>query len=176
MPTWRVNVRVVCAQVKAIFGSNSAMRRRELDGEITDGEGAAFLKPTLDTLFTRPRITDLSRIAENVIYVCVDPNGGATLTGGPGSDTAIVSFAVSSGMFVVSGRGMCCCGKVSGWFLFLFLLLRLLFAWLGDIHRTHQCDKRENALVDPRAQVDWRAVAVNQRRERRREIQFQERQ
>lgn len=112
------------------------MRRRELDGEITDGEGAAFLKPTLDTLFTRPRITDLSRIAEDVIYVCVDPNGGATLTGGPGSDTAIVSFAVSSGMFVVSVQNVVgVVGNVCGCFLFLLVLL---FHRLGDIHRTHQ--------------------------------------
>lgn len=87
-----------------------ALRKREIDGEITDGEGAVFQKVVLDALFGKPRVrltadgSDGRTIVGNVIYVALDPNGGANKTNTPGSDTAIVSFFVMGGCFVVSAR------------------------------------------------------------------------
>jgi len=78
------------------------MRKRELDGLIDDGEGMVFRKAMLDAWFQKPRVSPAVPIAHNCIYVALDPNGGANKTNTPGSDTAIVSFFVSSGCFVVS--------------------------------------------------------------------------
>lgn len=82
------------------------MRKREIDGEITDGAGAVFRKPELERWFNKPRVTaprdEPGAIAGDCIYVAVDPNGGANKTNTPGSDTAIVSFFITNGCVVVS--------------------------------------------------------------------------
>ena len=98
-------------QVKAIFGSNTALRKREIDGVITDGEGTVFKKEMLDAWFSKPRMAPPTSIANNTIYVALDPNGGANKSNTPGSNTAIVSFFVTNGCFVV-GEGVCgVCGE-----------------------------------------------------------------
>lgn len=93
---------------KAIFGSNVALRKREIDGEITDGEGAAFRKAMLDAWFNKPRMAPPATITGNCIYVSLDPNGGANKSNTPGSDTAIVSFFFTNGCAVVSVGVLCC--------------------------------------------------------------------
>jgi hypothetical protein len=89
------------AKAKAIFGTNVAMRKRELDGEVTDGEGA-YNKKLLDRMFNKPPFAEPHTVAGKVVYVAVDPNGGANLTNTAGSDTAIVSFFIHQGCYVVS--------------------------------------------------------------------------
>ena len=91
------------------------MRKREIDGEITDGEGAVFKKPLLNTWFTKPRMAPPATIANNCIYVAVDPNGGANKTNTPGSDTAIVSFFITNGCVVVSEFLYFGCASSGSW-------------------------------------------------------------
>ena len=55
----------------------------------------------LDAWFTKPRMAPPASILHNVIYVALDPNAGANKTNTPGSDTAIVSFFITNGNFVV---------------------------------------------------------------------------
>lgn len=93
--------------MKAIFGSNTALRKREIDGVITDGEGMVFKKDILDAWFNKPRIAPPQTINHNRIYVALDPNAGANKSNTPGSNTAIVSFFVTNGCFVVSLFIMC---------------------------------------------------------------------
>lgn len=82
------------------------MRKREIDGEITDGGDSAFKKSLLDAWFNKPRIAaprnEPGVITGDCIYVAVDPNGGANKTNTPGSDTCIVSFFILNGCVVVS--------------------------------------------------------------------------
>lgn len=43
-------------------------------------------------------------ITDNVIYIALDPNGGANASNASGSDTALVGFFMSRGRLVVSCR------------------------------------------------------------------------
>ena len=115
------------AKAKAIFGTNIAMRKRELDGEVTDGEGAAYNKRLLDRMFGKEVFGEPHEVNNRVVYVAVDPNGGANLTNTAGSDTAMVAFFLHRGNFVVSthctrAHNFCClfCG---GFVLLLLLVL-----------------------------------------------------
>ena len=55
--------------MKAIFGSNTALRKREIDGVITDGEGMVFKKDILDAWFNKPRIAPPQTINHNRMIV-----------------------------------------------------------------------------------------------------------
>lgn len=52
--------------------------------------------------FEKPPLVPPYTINENTIFIAIDPNGGASASGASGSETAIVSFIVSSGRVVVS--------------------------------------------------------------------------
>jgi hypothetical protein len=63
----------------------------------------AFDARKLKRFFDKPPLRPPYHINENCVFVAVDPNGGASASDAPGSDTAIVSFVVSHGRVVVSG-------------------------------------------------------------------------
>ena len=91
------------SRVQAIYGSRTTLYRREIMGEITDeGENMAFSADKLRKLFDKPPMMHPYEINDSTIIVAIDPNGGASASDGPGSDTAIVSFCVSQGRVVVS--------------------------------------------------------------------------
>lgn len=100
------------AQVKAIFGNRKTLFEREILGKIADAANAAFNKKLLDHFFNAPPIEEPHPVLDNVIYVCVDPNGGANASNASGSDTAIVSFFMSRGQLVVrvhaNWLALCC--------------------------------------------------------------------
>jgi hypothetical protein len=120
------------AKAKAIFGTNVAMRKRELDGEVTDGEGAAYNKRLLDRMFGKEPFAEPHTVAGKVVYVAVDPNGGANLTNTAGSDTAIVSFFIHQGCFVVSAcSGHCVSVRYSVLFIASSVLVAQCWALRG---------------------------------------------
>ena len=98
-------------QVKAIFGNRKTLFEREILGKIADAANAAFNKKLLEHFFNAPPIEEPHPVLDNVIYVCVDPNGGANASNASGSDTAIVSFFMSRGQPVVSA---CVCVNARG--------------------------------------------------------------
>lgn len=101
VPSWKPEE--ARSKVEAIYGNRSTLMRREIRGEITDEtDNMAFNADKLKRFFEKPPLTAPYRINGNVIYVAVDPNGGASATNAPGSDTAIVSFCISEGRIVVS--------------------------------------------------------------------------
>jgi len=91
------------SRVQAIYGSRSTLYRREIMGEIADeGENMAFDVQKLKRFFDKPPLKPPYGINENYVFIAMDPNGGASASDAPGSDTAIVSFVVSQGRVVVS--------------------------------------------------------------------------
>jgi len=91
------------SKVEAIYGNRTTLKKREIYGEIADdGENMAFDLEKIKRFMDKPPLTSPYRINDNIIYVSVDPNGGASATNAPGSDTAIVSFCISEGRVVVS--------------------------------------------------------------------------
>lgn len=92
------------SRIKAIYGARETLYRREILGEMSDeAENAAFSPKHLEHLFTREPAVPPYPITHNYVYVALDPNGGASASGGPGSETAIVSFVLSDGMLVIIG-------------------------------------------------------------------------
>lgn len=92
------------SRIRALYGERSTLYKREILGEIADDdENAAFNYSKLEKMFDRPPLTPQYEIADNYVYIALDPNGGGTSSGGPGSDTAIVSFFVSRGTVVIVG-------------------------------------------------------------------------
>lgn len=92
------------SRVQAIYGTRSTLFQREIMGEIVgDGENKAFNGDKLKRWFEKPATNGPYDILDNTIFVALDPNGGASGAGGPGSDTAIVSFIVLSGRIVIVG-------------------------------------------------------------------------
>lgn len=90
-------------RVKAIYGMRSDTYRQEVLGEIVDaGENAAFLPSKLKEFFKKAPLAPPYTINQRTVFVAIDPNGGASASDGPGSDTAIVSFIISHGRVVVS--------------------------------------------------------------------------
>jgi len=100
-PSWKPDE--ARSRVQAIYGSRTTLYRREIMGEIADeGENMAFSVAKLRKLFDKPPMAPPYVINEQTVFVAIDPNGGASASDGPGSDTAIVSFVVSEGRVVVS--------------------------------------------------------------------------
>lgn len=100
-PSWKPEE--ARSKVQAIYGGRQTLFRREIMGEIADeGENMAFSPGKLKELFDKPPLALPYAINDNIIYVAIDPNGGASASDGPGSDTAIVSFINSQGRVVVS--------------------------------------------------------------------------
>ena len=100
-PSWKSDA--ARSRVQAIYGSRSTLFRREIMGEIADeGENMAFDANKLKKFFDKPAMTPPYVVNDLTVYVAIDPNGGASASDGPGSDTAIISFVVSEGRVVVS--------------------------------------------------------------------------
>lgn len=105
VPSWKSEEARL--RVKAIYGMRSDTYRQEVLGEIVDaGENAAFLPSKLKEFFKKaplaPPYTINQSHGARTVFIAIDPNGGASCSNGPGSDTAIVSFIVSHGRLVVS--------------------------------------------------------------------------
>ncbi len=116
------------SKVEALYGNRSTLMRREIRGEITDEtDNMAFNAEKLKRFFDKPALNAPYRVNGNTIYVAIDPNGGASSTNAPGSDTAIVSFCISEGRIVVRICA-CACGFcwviLRGGCLFIFLSRR----------------------------------------------------
>lgn len=91
------------SRIKAIYGQRSTLYKREIMGQVTDdAENAAFDPAQLRRFFDKPPLSAPYPVNDNRVYIAFDPNGGASASDGPGSETAIVSFVVSSGRVVVS--------------------------------------------------------------------------
>lgn len=99
-PSWKPEE--AFSKVKAIFGNKKTLFEREILGKISDAANAAFNKQMLDNFFNAAPLPEPHTINDNVIYVALDPNGGAKASNASGSDTAIVSFFMSEGKLVVS--------------------------------------------------------------------------
>ena len=90
------------SRIKAIYGQRSTLYKREIMGQVADeAENAAFNTAQLKRFFDKPPLSAPYPITDNAVYVALDPNGGASASDGPGSDTAIVSFVASEGRIVV---------------------------------------------------------------------------
>lgn len=91
-------------RVKALYGARETLYRREILGEVADdAENAAFNQQHLERLFGHPAMPTPYPITGDYVYVAMDPNGGASASGGPGSETAIVSFLFSQGRMIITG-------------------------------------------------------------------------
>lgn len=92
------------SRVQAIYGTRSTLFKREIMGEIVgDNENKAFKPEKLKRWFEKAQLVGPYDMIENTIFIALDPNGGASGAGGPGSNTAIVSFIVISGRVVIVG-------------------------------------------------------------------------
>lgn len=93
------------SRVQAIYGTGrAAMFQREINGEIVgDSNNTAFRADKLKRWFEKVPLTGPYDTDDQTIYIAVDPNGGASGSDGPGSDTAIVSFIASGGAIVIVG-------------------------------------------------------------------------
>ena len=88
-------------KMRAIFGNKKTLLMREVMGQITDDENMAFPAEKLKRLFnSKPVHEPHNHVTE--VFVAVDPNGGASLEQGTGSETAIVSFYFDGANVVVS--------------------------------------------------------------------------
>ncbi len=114
-PSWKPEE--AYAKVKAIFGNRDTLFRREIEGKITDANAPAFKPALLKRTFENDYFAEPHEIDDNVIYVAIDPNGGAAEPEASGSDTAIVSFFLWRGHFVVSVSVCPCLSSVFVWFL-----------------------------------------------------------
>lgn len=102
-PSWKPEE--ARSKVEAIYGNRTTLKRREIDGEIADdSDNMAFNIDKIKKLMAKPPLVAPYHINDNLIYVALDPNGGASATNAPGSDTAIVSFLISEGRIVVRSR------------------------------------------------------------------------
>lgn len=92
------------SRVQAIYGAGrGAMFQREIMGQIVgDGDNMAFRADKLKRWFEKAPLSGPYDTNDRTIYIAVDPNGGASGSDGPGSDTAIVSFIVVGGRVTVS--------------------------------------------------------------------------
>lgn len=81
------------------------MYQREIMGAIVgDGDNMAFRADKLKRWFEKGPLNGPYDTNDRTIYIAVDPNGGASGSEGPGSDTGIVSFIVVGGRVTVSAR------------------------------------------------------------------------
>lgn len=115
VPSWKSED--ARSRIQAIYGDRKTLRDREIYGEITaEGENMAFPHKQLQQFFDKPPAIPPYLINDRLIYVAIDPNGGASASDGPGSDTAIVSFVVSSGRVIVSRIHSICsfCHSING--------------------------------------------------------------
>jgi hypothetical protein len=86
------------------------MFQREIMGQIVgDGNNMAFRADKLKRWFEKAPLSGPYDTDDRTIYIAVDPNGGASGSDGPGSDTAIVSFIVVGGRITVSAAAAACC-------------------------------------------------------------------
>ena len=100
-PSWKPDE--ARSRVQAIYGNRSTLFKREIMGEVADdAESMAFSPQKLDKFFEKSPMQAPYEINDNIVYVAIDPNGGASASDGPGSDTGIISFVVSQGRVVVS--------------------------------------------------------------------------
>lgn len=91
------------SKIEAIYGTRTTLMKREIHGEITDeADNMAFNPEKIKKFLEKPPLVWPYLINDNIIYVSIDPNGGASATNAPGSDTAVVSFLISEGRVVVS--------------------------------------------------------------------------
>ncbi len=91
-------------RIRKIYGSRVGMFNQEIMGENDAGdENAAFDHRALERLFDKAPLCAPYSIADNVVFVSMDPNGGASASGSPGSHTAVVSFIMSQGRLVITG-------------------------------------------------------------------------
>lgn len=93
------------SRVQAIYGAGrDSTYQREIMGEIVgDNNNCAFRADKLKRWLEKPPLSGPYETDDETIYIAIDPNGGATGSDGPGSDTAIVSFIVSGGRVVIVG-------------------------------------------------------------------------
>ena len=61
--------------VEALYGANSSLAKRELEGTVVDDTISAYERRLVHAVFDRPRIPKRD-IEPRVIYVAVDPSGG----------------------------------------------------------------------------------------------------
>jgi hypothetical protein len=108
-PSWKPEE--AYSKVKAIFGNRDKLFQREIEGQITDDNSPAFPAALLKRAFDNQPLDsaeEVNKPDEPIIYVAIDPNGGASAPEASGSDTAIVSYYHSGGRTVVR-RGVCRC-------------------------------------------------------------------
>lgn len=117
-PSWKPEETL--AKVKAIYGNKRTLLEREVFGRIADAVNVAFNKKLLEEFFNAPPADEPHTINDNVIYVAIDPNGGANASNASGSDTAIVSFFISRGKVVVSEFSL---------FIVVVVVERIWWAW-----------------------------------------------
>ena len=96
-PEWKTET---SEKVRAIYGHRKTLLMREVMGRVADDENGAFEVRDLKALFRRPSEPEPHN-GVDVIYVAVDPNGGASGEGGTGSESAIVSFYYNGANVVV---------------------------------------------------------------------------
>ena len=99
-PVWKPEETL--SKVKAIYGNQKTLLEREIFGRIADAVNTAFNRRVLKEFFEGPTYEEPHTIDDNIIYVSLDPNGGANASNASGSDTAIVSFFKSRGRIIVS--------------------------------------------------------------------------
>ena len=101
VPSWKPEE--ARSKIEAIYGNRTTLMKREIHGEIADeGDNMAFDADKIRRFMDKPPLSAPYHINDNLIYVAIDPNGGASASNAPGSDTAIVSFVISEGRVVVS--------------------------------------------------------------------------
>lgn len=102
LPPWKT--RASRARIRAIYGNRVGLFNQEIMGE-NDGadDNAAFDQQALERLFERPPLQPPYVVAENTVFVSMDPNGGASASRASGSETAVVSFVMSQGRLVITG-------------------------------------------------------------------------
>lgn len=66
--------------VEALYGANTTLAKRELQGDVTDDLHAAYASRMVQATFDAPRITLKDtmggKTSPNVIYIAIDPSGG----------------------------------------------------------------------------------------------------
>jgi hypothetical protein len=124
VPSWKPED--ARSKIEAIYGNRTTLMRREIHGEIADeGDNMAFDADKIKRFMEKPPLVSPYHINDNIIYVAIDPNGGASATNAPGSDTAIVSFVISEGRIVV---------RNSIFFFFWFFYFDISSWYLREIH------------------------------------------
>jgi hypothetical protein len=98
-PSWKPDENY--KKMEAMYGERVMLFRREILGQVDDGDNTAFDQDRLQDWFTSPPAREPhSRI--DTVYVGFDPNGGIkSATSGGGSQTAIVSLCYDGGNVMV---------------------------------------------------------------------------